>query len=356
MFPPWATSSGACTRAAAIWELAPLPLRKILLHRNKACFALFPFILGGRNMPALLGYLLALAIFLGGGYVGLEWLASPEDTSTVQRPNKKLVQNKNGPKKFAGAVAVPSEAEEKVQTPASTAVAKGSGQAVHEAPSPASGGGDLGNSENLGSVPAGGCTPIGLTARGDLVFPITCQELMERHRGPVAASSTTETAPSIKENRAAEPKERDKSSNAANQAAELPNDDATDMSRTDVPKIDETKPSEPTSEPAPTGKTLSGSDKDNQADLSHRPLGQVQPNDGFTPSAVKPGGQESAPSVKSGKPERQNLRTGRSKLVMMTLRTIEFPDGHREQHLLPAKHSQRQVDAADQWYNALGLR
>src|ERR1700730_14152042 len=34
-------------------------------------------------------------------------------------------------------------------------------------------------------VPAGGCMPIGLTARGDLVFPMQCRELIERERGPV---------------------------------------------------------------------------------------------------------------------------------------------------------------------------
>lgn len=35
------------------------------------------------------------------------------------------------------------------------------------------------------SVPAGGCMPIGLTARGDLVFPMDCRELIERQRGPI---------------------------------------------------------------------------------------------------------------------------------------------------------------------------
>jgi hypothetical protein len=42
---------------------------------------------------------------------------------------------------------------------------------------------DLPKADN---VPAGGCMPIGLTARGDLVFPMQCRELIERERGPVA--------------------------------------------------------------------------------------------------------------------------------------------------------------------------
>jgi hypothetical protein len=35
------------------------------------------------------------------------------------------------------------------------------------------------------NVPSGGCMPIGLTASGDLVFPMQCRELIERERGPV---------------------------------------------------------------------------------------------------------------------------------------------------------------------------
>jgi hypothetical protein len=35
-----------------------------------------------------------------------------------------------------------------------------------------------------GNVPAGGCMPIGLTARGEMVFPMQCRELLERERGP----------------------------------------------------------------------------------------------------------------------------------------------------------------------------
>jgi hypothetical protein len=35
------------------------------------------------------------------------------------------------------------------------------------------------------AVPPGGCMPIGLTARGDMVFPMQCREVIERERGPV---------------------------------------------------------------------------------------------------------------------------------------------------------------------------
>jgi BA14K-like protein len=32
-------------------------------------------------------------------------------------------------------------------------------------------------------VPPGGCMPIGLTASGEIVFPIQCRDFIERHRG-----------------------------------------------------------------------------------------------------------------------------------------------------------------------------
>jgi hypothetical protein len=46
-------------------------------------------------------------------------------------------------------------------------------------------------------VPIGGCMPIGLTARGDLVFPMQCKEFLERHRGKPA-----EQKPAAKEEKA----------------------------------------------------------------------------------------------------------------------------------------------------------
>jgi hypothetical protein len=307
-------------------------------------------------MPALLGYLVALAIFLGGGYAGLEWLASPEEPSAVQRPIKKLATTKNVSNfasTVAGSAVVPSEADDKLKAeiPAASAVSQGSGQAGREVPSSASIAGDRRKTDKTDGVPAGGCMPIGLTAQGDLVFPMTCQELMERHRGPVASSSTTETVP--KENRVMDSADPEKSSNAANQPSELPNTNATDNTG-DVPKIGEVKPSDPTSGSDTTRKALSSRETDVQSDLSQRHGEQVGHTDALSTSAIKPNASQSQPTLR--RPERQQ-ETPRSKLVRMTLRTIEFSDGHREQHLLPTRPSRRAaVDAADRWYNALGWR
>ncbi|MCA1454154.1 BA14K family protein [Bradyrhizobium sp. BRP22] len=39
-------------------------------------------------------------------------------------------------------------------------------------------------------VPPGGCMPIGLTASGEIVFPIQCKELIERHRAAAAGQNS----------------------------------------------------------------------------------------------------------------------------------------------------------------------
>jgi hypothetical protein len=75
-----------------------------------------------------------------------------------------------------------------------------------------------------------------------------------------------------------------------------------------------------------------------------------------TPQQSEPRSAE--PGVKSAKQdrrqakrqERPHLRSSRSRLVMMYLRTIEFPDGHREQQLLPIRRARRMaVEADDPW-------
>src|SRR6202035_2476739 len=46
-------------------------------------------------------------------------------------------------------------------------------------------------------VPAGGCMPIGLTARGDLVFPMQCRELIGRERVPLPEGETADIRAAI---------------------------------------------------------------------------------------------------------------------------------------------------------------
>jgi hypothetical protein len=81
---------------------------------------------------------------------------------------------------------------------------------------------------------------------------------------------------------------------------------------------------------------------DGNADLSgtSASLKESERNNASTTGALKPDFQTAKARV-----ELQRHSTGapaqRSRLVRMTLRTIEFPDGHRERRLLPIKHAPR---------------
>jgi hypothetical protein len=47
--------------------------------------------------------------------------------------------------------------------------------------------------------PPGGCTPIGITVSGEIVFPMTCKDFIERHKALDRASSAAETKPATAE-------------------------------------------------------------------------------------------------------------------------------------------------------------
>jgi outer membrane biosynthesis protein TonB len=54
-------------------------------------------------------------------------------------------------------------------------------------------------------VPPGGCMPIGLTASGEIVFPIQCKAIIEQHRGKDVEQkpATVEQKPAVAEEKAA---------------------------------------------------------------------------------------------------------------------------------------------------------
>src|SRR6187431_1115605 len=47
--------------------------------------------------------------------------------------------------------------------------------------------------------PPGGCNPIGVTVSGEIVFPMTCKDFIERHKALDRASSAAETKPATAE-------------------------------------------------------------------------------------------------------------------------------------------------------------
>ena len=123
-------------------------------------------------MAVLFGYLVALTVLLSGGYLGLEWLASP-DMATHVRSRK--TPSPRSPNVSFNKPAL-REAEAKADTiPTSPSKPATAGITANRSNNSelAQGPGDLALSE---------CKPIGLTADGQMVFPLECRELIGRQQ------------------------------------------------------------------------------------------------------------------------------------------------------------------------------
>jgi hypothetical protein len=334
-------------------------VRNISCGEEKAYFANFARVAGENDMPALFGYLVALALLLGGGYAGLQWLASPDDVSIHQRMGEKPTA-KNVPRKpefnTGGGTAVPGEADggSKIGTTASaTPDIEAPHQSDHEAneTETISKPGDPTLRVNNDNAPAGGCMPIGVTARGADVFPIQCQALIERQRGPVPSSPPPHPAAAPGAAQAVElAKPADNSAAMIKLAQPDPSnkDSANAGRKDDVATTSGTKNLNSDPELRP-GKPAEAS-REASRDAEHKNDAQAK-SIARTPKPAEP---RSEPGVKPGKQDKRqdkrNVRSSHSRLVMMYLRTIEFPDGHREQQLLPIRRSRRMaVEVEDQW-------
>ena len=149
--------------------------------RNEVGFAAFACVLGRNEMPALLGYLVAITVLLGTGYTGLEWLVSPDNPSTRQNLSDKQNLPHAGLKKSAANAAGTKEAVPSAKDGSPrTAPSDNADKAGPEEAKVADSGRDGENqkleksNENPDAVPSGGCKPIGLTANGEMVFPLQC--------------------------------------------------------------------------------------------------------------------------------------------------------------------------------------
>jgi hypothetical protein len=272
-----------------------LRVRNLGCGEKKACLARFARVAGENDMPTLFGYLVALALLLGGGYAGLQWLAAPDAVSTHQRAGEKPAA-RNLPKKselksekaeFDGgrATAIPGEAGggSKIGT---TVTAATDMEAPHRSD-------HEGNETETISKP------------GDPTPGVDNDSANTGRKDDVATTGGTSNLNSEPELRSGKPATV---SAEGSQDAEHKNDaQVKDIART---------PSEPRSEPG-----------------------------------VKPAKQDKRQARRQDeRQDQRNVRSSRSRLVMMHLRTIEFPDGHREQQLLPIGRSRRMaVEAEDQW-------
>jgi len=73
---------------------------------------------------------------------------------------------------------------------------------------------------------------------------------------------------------------------------------------------------------------------------------------------VKPGKENPPPVAVNGKKVgKRMMQSAHSRPVMMILRTVEFPDGHREQRLLPMSHlGSTAFRTEEEWFDPLTFR
>jgi len=264
-------------------------------------------------MPALFAYLLAISVALGGGYAGLRWLAAPDSSTSQQSSASAKLPNNKGkkpPEKPDSKVSRMTEAEsgpkdrDKTEITASTAPAGTSNKVASEASRNESGVSEVSPkalTQKDDDVADGGCTPIGVTDSGKLVFPMQCQAFLEPHRGPEDFQVPLSTA-----------------------------------------------------EPAPSADQVTGLNREGSfTNEANAKVEDVSPS-----GETKPGRGNSEPEVVKGrKVGKRNMHSSGSKPVMMILRTVEFPDGRREERLLPMNRLRRtSLRTEDQWFDPRSFR
>jgi hypothetical protein len=299
-------------------------------------------------MPALFGYLLALAVLLGSGYAGLEWLASPDDSIpvTYQRQKNKVASSATQRSGLKQSAAI-SDASVKSKTPEPSTATNLDDTARDEAKAKDADAANSLKTQQSNAVPTGGCMPIGLTASGQMVFPLQCRQLIEHQRGPeVSSPPATQGIPARDQNDAQSSGKPNETGGNAVASVSPPQDPPTGDASISEPKLsdqnDETKPT--TTENSVSVKTPIWNGRN-----------EVALDEASVTGTLKPSAEIPSTGDKTKKVEQARTAPKRSKLVMMTLETIEFFDGHREQRLVPFKHLERPSAQGD-WYNPLGLR
>lgn len=247
-------------------------------------------------MPALIGYLLTIAVFLGGGYAGMQWVTAPQDipaavaahgsVEPVKSTRAKLLQRKRH-----------EEAAER------EANAKPTATAVPSAPA-----------EAVPSV----VKPDAVTARA----------------GPVAVSNPVQRE-EISQPAAVADKPLLEVSSASKAAAM-----AGDKSTTAVASMQSEVPLDNRTATVGIAAPLA-------APPLVQPIGEPKSAEKKTARSISPRQATESKRGRAAK-RRATTRLASRKPVMMILRTIEFPDGRREQRLLPMpRYRQAFADDSD---------
>jgi hypothetical protein len=160
-------------------------------------------------VPALFTYLVAIGLLIGTGYAGLVWLTTPDElnqasrsgsshphkTRTFSNENARSASNENtrSAQDSAGEESRrnPTKADSSNDSETSNGHAESKSTDANRSTAPEA------HSGQQKTVPQGSCVPIGMTAKGDLVFPLHCRELVDLlpATGPsVDQSHTTQTS------------------------------------------------------------------------------------------------------------------------------------------------------------------
>jgi hypothetical protein len=228
-------------------------------------------------MRTLFASLLAIAVVLWGGYVGLHWppksqelarKSTPKTTDVAEPSRTEETQAEHGP-----------DVKGKAAASEGLAPLVSSNKAASGAPP------EKDNPQKAEGIAPGSCMPIGITVSGKVVFPMQCQELLARNgaSGDLDGSSPSLTNPNSP---ALAPKE--------DQKAEAPKSLAGG---------------------SVTQKPTEHSESDAYAKLE----------DGPRAGAAKSGLDRAEPNVKPGRrPEKRNFQNSKGDFTMIILKTI-FP-------------------------------
>jgi hypothetical protein len=229
-------------------------------------------------MQLLIGYLVALAVFLGGGYAGVQWLLAPDEPATLASRAESASSRLIHAKKIRDARALHRKlAQSLAEDGDRPAPAPKSSEAVAE---------------------AGEQRPAKIADQPET-------------RAPADA-----------------PKDAAEAVPAAAVAANDPKLDArAEVSSVDTAEKIKPAQNEPQARQRPTGKTGGES-------AAARKSAEAKPAPASEPAAARSQAVTSKKQAAAKKQRVERIASSR-KPVMMILRTIEFPDGRREQRLLP---------------------
>ena len=251
-------------------------------------------------MPALFGYLVAVALLLGGGYGALDWLATPEPVKVVAKA-KQLAPpphyaDDTGP---SSPQAMPPQAS---LSEAGNGKPVATSQADFEQVKPAS------NEKTASDDKA---------AASDQPSPPQPQQPAAASRQAATAEGAGPAQEQVRSARAEMPDQEARQHAEAKQHAEV---------------------------------QASETNQDNSAPATHE---EKQPAQAVSPGAVQPGNPQSvastAPASAAMTPKRPHVRqasrrSDKRPLEVMTLRTIELPDGRRMTQLIPYRRGDRYRD------------